>query len=366
MIKNLKTEGTPGFDWNAYQTDSERIRTNSHLYASENIIDAFKKHYGLKGLKIKKINERANDVPQSLGIGQTITARISAISKGNVVFDCGNLKEEIVSSIDLSRFPRFKKNIPNHEVELYVVGKRKSAFIVDCLQPLHNQFNERIESNIKKQYVYRGEDKSVTVHNLRWVPGGFIGKLDITEVSDFTGETTQVDVFIPGSQIVLNIERDFSKWEGATVQAFITNFNRELLTRQTVTPAIICSVKRYLEHQGNVTKIDLFKAYTEDNDEWKKNLETRRKGVVTGVINTAKKCGAFVELPELNITGLVTLKSDELVNYKPGDEVDVRIVSFDEIRYYDKDYDQVRHAIPYVITDNLVKECNLKPVLQFA
>jgi exoribonuclease R len=115
-----------------------------------------------------------------------------------------------------------------------------------------------------------------------------------------------------------------------------------------------------------VTKIDLFKAYTEDNDEWKKNLETRRKGLVTGVINTAKKCGVFVELPELNITGLVSLKSDELVNYKPGDEVDVRIVSFDEIRYYDKDYDQVRHAIPYVITDNLVKECNLKPVLQFA
>ena len=358
------TEGLASFDWDAYQTDRERIAINSRTYANTDIVEAFKKCYGIK---LKKSNcGKANDVPQQIAIGQTITARIKSIGKGknNVQFDCGNIKDDIVSATDLSRFARFKKNIPNHDIEMCVVGKNNKSYIVDCIQPLYSKFNDRIEKSISEQCNYRGEDRSVTIHDLRWTHGGFIGKIDVDEVCEFTGEETQLDVFIPGSQIVLNIERDFSKWAGATVQAFIMNFNRALLNNPS-TPAIICSVKKYLEHKGNVNKIDLFKAYTENNDEWKKNLATVRSGVVTGVINTSKKCGVFVEIPDLNITGLVSLKPAQIVNYHPGDEVDVVITAFDEIRYYDKEYDQLRHVTPYVISpEGIVKECNLKPVLE--
>jgi hypothetical protein len=42
--------------------------------------------------------------------------------------------------------------------------------------------------------------------------GGFIGKALVPAVSDFIGEPYYVDAFIPGSQIVLNIESDFSRW----------------------------------------------------------------------------------------------------------------------------------------------------------
>ena len=104
---------------------------------------------------------------------------------------------------------------------------------------------------------------------------------------------------------------------------------------------------------------------TEDGELWKANEKVVYEGVVTGVIHSAKKCGVFVELPSCNITGLVKEDPEKLSEYHPGDLVKVRITSFDEIKKYDPMVDQMKHVIPYVITNGVIQECNLKPVLEF-
>jgi hypothetical protein len=87
-------------------------------------------------------------------------------------------------------------------------------------------------------------------------------------------------------------------------------------------------------------------------------------GIVTGVINSSKKCGVFVEIPQHHITGMVAMKPEELVNYKPGQEIIVKITGFEEEMVWNKVVQQMQHAIPYVIEDNKLKECSLKPILE--
>ena len=87
---------------------------------------------------------------------------------------------------------------------------------------------------------------------------------------------------------------------------------------------------------------------------------------MTGVINSSKKCGVFVEVPDLLITGMVKVSPEELVNYKPGDNVAVRLTSFDEETFYNKAVGQVQHVDPYVIEDGVLVKCNLKPILSWA
>ena len=88
-------------------------------------------------------------------------------------------------------------------------------------------------------------------------------------------------------------------------------------------------------------------------------------GTVTGIINSSKKCGVFVDIPELNITGMVQCKPSEIFNYKPGDELMVGIEGFEEETFYNKDVQQVQHLDPYIITEGCLEKCNLKPVLRF-
>jgi hypothetical protein len=99
---------------------------------------------------------------------------------------------------------------------------------------------------------------------------------------------------------------------------------------------------------------------------WKANEKVVYDGVVTGVIHSSKKCGVFVELPSVNITGLVDTPQEVLGEFHPGDSVKVKITSFDELKKYDPMADQVKHVIPYRIEDGVIMECHLKPVLEFS
>ena len=87
---------------------------------------------------------------------------------------------------------------------------------------------------------------------------------------------------------------------------------------------------------------------------------------MTGIINSSKKCGVFIEIPALNVTGMVSTKPEDLVNYKPRDEVKVKLTGFDEEMFFNQGVGQMQHVDPYVITDGKLEKCNLKPILQFA
>jgi ribosomal protein S1 len=284
---------------------------------------------------------------------------VLSVSKGNTVFDAGNIKDPVASTVDLYKFPTFKKFLPKEPIEVTVVDRRKGTLYVDPIRPLYDKWEERI-NNQEKQYSMFS-DESLEIRNLKWVPGGFIGQVDVPQISEFTGQPFLVDAFIPGSQIVLNIERDFDRWVGKTVRAFVTNPPAGGRPSRSV----VCSVKRYLENKGNIFKINLFKSWTEDGEMWKANEKVTYDGIVTGVIHSSKNCGVFVELPTVNITGLVKEDPERLSAYHPGDHVPVKITSFDELRQYDPLVDQMKHVIPYVVKDGIISECNLKPVLEF-
>jgi ribosomal protein S1 len=111
--------------------------------------------------------------------------------------------------------------------------------------------------------------------------------------------------------------------------------------------------------------IELFNSWCEEGELWK-DFETKTlKGTVTGVINSSKKCGVFVELPSLSMTGLVSVDAAELVNYKAGSEVEVKLTGFDEEKKFNPYTKQNEHVEPYIIEDGRLVRCNLKPVLEF-
>jgi ribonucleoside-triphosphate reductase len=89
------------------------------------------------------------------------------------------------------------------------------------------------------------------------------------------------------------------------------------------------------------------------------------EGCVTGVINSSKKCGVFVELPSLEMTGLVSIDPDKLVNYKPNTPVKVKFKGFDEEKKFNPFTKQMEHIEPYSIKEGVLRSCNLKPVLEF-
>ena len=80
-------------------------------------------------------------------------------------------------------------------------------------------------------------------------------------------------------------------------------------------------------------------------------------GTVTGIINSNKKTGIFVELDGKYITGLMPMDVVDLLDYKPGDSVNVRISEFEVQEGKD----------PFVLNKkNQVIKCNVRPVFELA
>ena len=130
--------------------------------------------------------------------------------------------------------------------------------------------------------------------------------------------------------------------------------------------SLICSRKALLNFSGNLSKIQLFSDYCENNKKWKAFTKSEFVGTITGVIDSSKKTGVFVEIPVFNITGMISTEAKDLVNFKKGAEVKVRITDFEQMLTYNPTNGNTEHAIPYVIEDGCLKSCILKPVLELA
>ena len=63
------------------------------------------------------------------------------------------------------------------------------------------------------------------------------------------------------------------------------------------------------------------------------------------------------------VVTMITMKPEDIVKYKPQDEVSVKIVGFDEEKFYNPITKQMQHIDPYVVEDGILKKCNIKPVL---
>ena len=113
-----------------------------------------------------------------------------------------------------------------------------------------------------------------------------------------------------------------------------------------------------------MTLVDMFRHYCSIDDEGKAASEVVYDGVVTGILNSTRKCGAFIEITSMNLTGMADVAPEELVNYQPGQEVKVKISGFDDMTYFDSDSGQRKHMEPYEIENGVLKSCILKPTLK--
>lgn len=352
QTRNLQS--TMEIEWPEFKTEKERIRAYSKRYANMPISEA------MCGIK-----EEVLDIPQ-LPVTPVVNGIYKArITKhGNYVSVHGlSAKEQVICRNNLKRYTNMEMTDREIDVKVVAIDKLRQTITIDVLQPLFENWINSIMEDKTIQYNVKAP-KIVSVSNLRLGNGGFIGKAEIPAISEFIGEPYYVDAFIPGSQIVLNIENDFNRWNGATVDTFVAGYTTRPDSVNQM--SLICSRKALLNFSGNLTKIELYGDYCSQGKKWKSFTKSSFVGTVTGVINSSKKCGVFVELPLFNITGMINMEPERLVEFKAGDEVSVRITDFEQMLEYDPSTGNMVHQEPYKIENGCLKSCILKPVLELA
>jgi hypothetical protein len=352
QTKNLQS--SLDIEWPEFKTEKERIRAYSKRYANTPISEA------MCGIKEETIN--IPHLPVTPVVNGIYKARIT--KHGNYVSVHGlSAKEQVICRNNLKRYTNMEMTDREIDVKVVAIDKLRQTITIDVLQPLFENWINSIMEDKTIQYNVKAP-KVVSVSNLRLGNGGFIGKAEIQAISEFIGEPYYVDAFIPGSQIVLNIENDFNRWNGATVDTFVAGYTTRPDSVNQM--SLICSRKALLNFSGNLTKIELYGDYCSQGKKWKAFTKSSFVGTVTGVINSSKKCGVFVELPLFNITGMINMEPERLVEFKAGDEVSVRITDFEQMLEYDPSTGNMVHQEPYKIENNCLKSCILKPVLELA
>lgn len=351
----------PVFEWDEFKTDQERIKALTKRFEGLSISESFAQMYGYHCTNSE--SSIASSDYKAVKAGEVIHLKIKDVTKKGVIFEQDNYKENIICNNNLYQYERFREFIPKNPLMFKVLSKNHNQIVVDMFAAYFDDFiNDK--SNFSQQYNVE-LPKPISVRNLKLTRGGYMGNVRINKLSDILGYDMCVEAFIPGSQIVLNIESDFEKWEGKDVTAFVTNVFTKTNSKNKI---LICSRKEYWKFLGNVTLINMFKHYCEDNKTWKDTQDNVFNGVITGICNTNNKCGVFVEIPSLLVTGMVQCDKSELTKYLKGSPVDVKIVGFNELKKYNSEVGQMQHVEPYEIDEKTkqLKSCNLKVVLNFA
>lgn len=342
---------------NPYKTESERIRKVSNMFRDNSIAEAFSEMYGLK------LNpETGNEVPTDLTVGSLIEIYIKSISKEGVVFDSGNYKENFTTRNNIASYPKFQKVLPIEPVKALVIEKNLKHTVLDVFGPMVSDFVDPIVKNPINQYLVENYTP-IKVKDLQLIRGGYLGKAVIPNVSDWLGGDYTIDAFIPGSHIVLNATEDFESWGGQDVDAFIMNYSKKPGTNQVT---LVCSRKNYLKHEGNLYMMQKYNTWCDAGSKWEEFSRTKLNGEVTGVINSSSKCGVFVEIPSMNVTGMIKTPADTLVDYKIGDPICVYWTGFEEEMKYNDMVGQSQHKIPFEVTDGVLTDVNVKPIFELA
>lgn len=354
------------FSWPEFNKETDRVRAYSARYKDLSITDAFKKVYPETTPQVEA-DAVCNIIPKQVKVGDVLPLTIKSVSKEGVVLDCVNQKNTIITKANLWKYKRFREgDIPQDLISGVVTDINRGTVIVDIMSPIFHKWLDPLLKTPSLQKPTQQSATPVTVKNLQLVAGGFVGKAIVPSLTDFTGEPYEIDAFIPGSHIVLNITPDFTKFEGQTVKAFVINYIPKSING-TLKMSLVCSVKEYLKYQGDLKMIDMYKTFCDGGKEWLKKMKHEYLGEVTGGIHTSTKCGVFVEIPELLITGLVAVEPAEVVAYKPGQPVKVHLTGFELERKYNGFVDQYQTVPSYRLDDsgNIIYS-NFKPVLEMA
>lgn len=347
-------------EFGGFKNDKERIKYMSRAYKNMSIAKAFSIFYGIDIDNSLKHDKTVNSV-NTIEIGNIYVGTVKEFTKDLLSFEIPGVKEELIAKDNFSScFYAVEAYLERHNNKLLfeVREKRDNKYIVSVVQGYYRAWVDKINKAIENK-------TPISVHIDDLVKGGYICHTDIKELSDLTGRNYTHSVFIPGSQIVLNIEKDFEKWLDEDVMVIPQKF-MDFKTvgygdAQLIEKSLVSSRKLVLQNIGMKNMYDI---YTTDMN--KKKLaesnanvhieETIFEGTVTGIINSAKKTGVFVELNDKYITGLMPCDSTELLNYKPGDTVNVKIA----------EYEIQDGKEPFVMNKKgtSVYKCNVRPIFK--
>ena len=335
-----------------FSSDKERIKYMSKAYKNLDLASAFSKFYNITFEQSVLRDSSINKV-YTLTIGEVYNGTVESFGKNGIVFTVPGVKDEIIckenfsdSSVEVNNYLLSHNNKLLFEVR----EKKNNTYIVSVIGAYYKSWVNTINKAIKDNY-------GIKVHINELVRGGYLCNTQIKPLCDLTGKNYTHSVFIPGSHIVLNIETDFDKWVGEDViivpQKFV-DFKTNFKTGE-IEKSLVGSRKKVLQILGSNNMYELYNNYqlaqNNENVTWNNVFD----GIVTGIINSQKKTGIFVELNNKFITGLAQIDSIDLINYKPGNEVKVRIVSFETKEGFK----------PFVLNKNgSIRECNVRPVFE--
>ena len=342
-------------------SDKERIQYTKHAYAHMSLAKAMAVYYGEEISNELKNSPAINNIV-TIELGQVYVGTVNSFNKTSMTFTIPGVKEELYCNENFtSCVDSINTYLATHEnkIAFEVREKRDNRYYVSVIHGYYKIWASKIMKMIDKM-------QPINVHIDELVKGGYICHTDIDELNVLTGRHYTHSVFIPGSHIVLNIEHDFEKWIGQDVdiipQKFVDFKTIGYGPNKMIEKSLVGSRKLVLQNEGNKNLYDIYnetmlkKKLAESGNNV--NVEDIiYDGTVTGIINSSKKTGAFVELDNKFITGLMPVESIEILDYKPGDHVKVRIKEF-EIQ-------EGKDAFIINKKGNIVK-CNTRAVFELA
>lgn len=342
-------------------SDKERINYIKHAYAHMSLAKAMSVYYGEEISNEVKNSPVVNNIV-NIELGQVYVGEVENFNKTSITFTIPGVKEELYCNENFtSCADAINQYLATHDNKMAfeVREKRDNRYYVSVIHGYYKLWSSKIMKMIDKM-------QPINVHIDELVKGGYICHTNIDELNALTGRKYTHSVFIPGSHIVLNIEHDFEKWIGQDVdmipQKFVDFKTIGYGNNKLIEKSLVGSRKLVLQNLGNKNLHDMYNHF----QMLKKLIESGKNvnvestvydGVVTGIINSSKKTGAFIELEGHYITGLMPTDSMDIFNYKPGDHVNVKIKEFE--------VQEGKDAFVVNKKGNIIK-CNTRPVFELA
>ena len=334
QLTNQNKEGIPGFDWDAYQANSPKLRVNKKL----------KKHQG-DNSKIYCHSDYAQDLyvlyhGRNLDlkepvVGSVVNGKVVSINKNFALIDI-NWREDAM--IDLSK--------ENQEYLKYIQVGFPIEVIIEMIQ----------KSNIRSTNIQASYSKNIQAKKKEEIkssigePVAYVGVVKELIHGGYFVDIDGISCFMPGSLGGMNKLIDFESLIGQQIYVMPINYSKEK-------DYIVVSHREYLKTLVpiEISKLEFTKTY---------------EGFVTG----CSRHGVFVEFNNC-LTGLIAKNDllDEMIDnldnrrIKPGSKIDFfisEIVDNDKIVLSQKEpkpqisaWDDIeqRYKIPSVVTGKIRK-----------
>ena len=357
MSKNTKTLITAADlenIFNDFKSDKERIKYMNENYGGMDLAKSFEIFYGIKVSSAAKKSKTINTIT-NIVVGNVYEGTVASFNHRGITFEIPGVKEEIVSKETFSDcFDEVQNYLMNHNGKLMfeVREKRNGKYYVSIINAYYRIWQQLIGRCI-------ASETPIKVHIDDLVRGGYLCHTDIWPINELTGKNYTSSVFIPGSLIVLNIESDFNKWIGKDVDIIPQKFTHYRPVGAPAENSLVGSRKRLLQLEGFKNIHEIYTRMKLATMPGARYTPEVFEGTVTGIINSSKKTGVFVELDNKYITGLLPLNSESLYGFHPGDKIKVTV----------KEWECQPDKEPFVFdkkNTSQVYKCYLRPVFELA